>query len=426
MVSLANKLVTDYDEAPCGHIKPKRDESRKMHVLEWHGKESMKVGEVGIPLVTDPDDAILKVTSTCICGSDLHMYEGVMPGMKSGDITGHEFMGIIEDVGSNVKSLKKGDRVVAAFDIGCGKCFFCKHGDFSGCDRTNPSKDQEMLYGHHTSGMFGYSHLTGGWPGGQAEFARVPCAETNLLKLPQDLNEDDAVLLSDILPTAWHANELAKVEEGNTVAIWGAGPVGILAAQCAFARGASRVVIIDEQPYRLEFAKSKIPKLETINFQEKKVVDTLHEMFPESVGPDCCIEAVGFHYTKTWLHWIETALKLETDPSEMLNEIIYSCRKGGRIGVVGVYAGFTNHFNIGAFMEKGQTMGAGQTPVQKYWHQLLEMVQSGKLKPSVVVTHHLPLDEGPRGYKMFNAKEENCIKVILKPGMRSSSTAAEQ
>lgn len=274
-----------------------------------------------------------------------------------------QFIGIVEAVGPEVTSLAPGDRVVTSFDIACGACAYCAHADFSGCDNTNPSKEQEALYGHHTSGIFGYSHLTGGYPGGQADYVRVPLADVNCLKLPpaSEVPDDRVVLLSDVLPTAWHACELGRVGPGDAVAVWGAGPVGILAAHCAQARGAARVILIDCEQYRLDYASARLPGLETINFKERKTLDALHDMFKDDryTGPDVCIEAVGFHYTQTWIHWLEMALKLENDPSETLNELIYACRKGGRLAVVGVYLGYANHFNIGAFMEKGLSMGAG-------------------------------------------------------------------
>jgi threonine dehydrogenase-like Zn-dependent dehydrogenase len=412
------KDVSDQTHQGLGKVtlNPKHDTSRKMLGAEWTGKQSITVNERDVPMVTDPQDAILKVTSTAICGSDLHMYTGAMPGMTKGDLLGHEFMGIVEDVGPEVKNFKKGDRVVACFDLGCGSCMYCSKGLHSSCDVTNPSETQEMLYGHRTAGIHGYSMLTGGWEGGQADYARVVFADTNLLKLPESDPDEKWLYLSDILPTAWHANVLAETGDGKTVAIWGAGPVGILAAQCAFVRGSKRVIIIDRAQYRLERAKEVAPGVETINFGERKTLDALHEMVPN--GPDCSIEAVGFHYASSMLHKVEMALMLETDPSEILNEIIYATRKGGNIGIVGVYAGFCNHFNIGAFMEKGLRMGAGQTPVQAYWKELLQYIQEGKLKPHAVTSHIMPLKDAAKGYEIFNSKreEDRCTKVVLKPG----------
>ncbi|KAI7835746.1 hypothetical protein COHA_010363 [Chlorella ohadii] len=277
--------------------------------------------------------------------------------------------------------------------------------------------------------FFGYTHLTGGWDGGQAEFVRVPYADLNCLKVPDSLEDDQVVLLSDILPTAWHSCELGEVGPGDRVAIWGAGPVGLLAAHCALARGAERVVLIDKEEFRLKFAKERISmgRLETINFKDTKPYTALREMFPDSGGPDVCIEAVGRHYTNSWLHWFETALKLETDPSDILNELIECCRKGGRVAVAGAYAGYCNHFNIGAFMEKCLTMRAGQTPVQKYWCKLLEMIEQGKLDPTFVITHRPPLEQATEAYKMFNDKAEGCIKarVVMKPGKKEGTGQTE-
>lgn len=396
-------------------LAPKHDDSRKMLGAEWHGKKNIQVHERSVPMITDPQDAILKVTATAICGSDLHMYVGSMPTMSKGDLLGHEFMGIIEDVGPEVKNFKKGDRVVACFDLGCGQCMFCSKNLHSSCTATNASQKQEFMYGgDHTAGIHGYSQMTGGYEGGQADYARVVFADTNLLHIPKEGPDEKYLLLSDVLSTAWHSTELAGVGDGDVVAIWGAGPVGQLAAQCAFARGAKRVIIIDREQYRLDAAKEVAPGVETINFMERKTLEQLREMVPD--GPDCGIEAVGFHYAHSLLHKIEMALMLETDPSEMLNEIIYGVRKGGRIGVVGVYAGYCNHFNIGAFMEKGMHMAAGQTPCQAYWHKLLDMIQDGKLKPAAVISHILPLKEAAKGYQIFNDKVDNCTKVVLKPG----------
>jgi len=402
-------------KTPTCTITSKKDEKHKMRAVEYHGKKTMKVRERPRPLVTDPADVILKVTTTCICGSDLHMYVGFMPGMKNGDVCGHEFMGVVESVGPEVQNLKPGDRVVTAFDIACNQCPPCHRQEYSCCDTTNPSKEQELLYGDRLAGFFGYSHLTGGWEGGQAEFVRVPFADMNCLKVPEELDDEHAIFLSDILPTAWHANELGRVGEGDNVAIWGAGPVGLFAAHCAFIRGAARVVLIDSVQYRLDFAKKKLHAVVTINRKDKNVYKELRSIFPE--GPDVAIEAVGFHYVESLVHKLETTLNLETDTSEILNELIYTVRKAGRIGIVGVYAGYANHFNVGAMMEKGLTIAAGQTPVQKYWPTLLPLVQSGRIDSTLPITHVLPLSEAPRAFQIFNDKEDGCVKVLLKPQM---------
>lgn len=403
--------MTDYHTKNTVH--PNYDESKQMKVACWKGKKTIEVELHPRPMVTDPNDAILRVTSTCICGSDLHLYLGAMPGMSKGDIMGHEFMGVIDSVGANVTNYKVGDRVVASFDIACGDCSYCKKGLYTSCDYTNPSKAQEFLYGHRTAGLHGYSSMTGAYDGGQAEYARVPFADVNLLKVPEGMDDNKVIFLSDILPTAWHATEMGEVGKGDVVAIWGAGPVGILAAQCAQARGADRVILIDQIPFRLKFAQEKLPGVEVINYKEKNTLKALQEMVPN--GPDVSIEAVGFHYCKSWLHSIETTLMLETDPADMLNEMINATRKGGRISIVGVYSGFVNHFNIGALMEKSLTMRGGQCPVQKYWKYLLKAIESGKLDPTIVITHELPLDAAPEAYKTFNEKTDGCVKVILKP-----------
>ena len=423
MYTIAGHLIKDYDRAPRANIAvhPLRDDSIPTKSVQWFGTKDIRVIDVGKPLVTDPQDAIIRVTSSAICGSDLHLYLGMLPGMKKHDIMGHEFTGIVESVGAEVKTVQPGDRVVVAFCITDGTCLYCRKQLYSCCDTTNPSKEAEALYGHATAGIFGYSHLTGGFDGGQADYDRVHLADNNTMKLPGHLPDDKIVLLSDILPTAWHANELAGVKQGDSVCIFGAGPVGMLAAHCAQVRGASRVVLVDKESYRLDFAQERLPGLEIIDFSEQKTLTALHDMFSDDegnyVGPDCCIEAVGFHYTSTWLHWLEMAVHAENDPSEILNEIFTAVRKGGRVGVVGVYSGYCNHLNIGAFMEKGLYMAAGQCPVQKYWKQLLEMVEEGVLKPEMVITHHMPLEEAAKAYKMFNEKEDGCMKVVLKPGM---------
>lgn len=355
--------------------------------------------------------------------------------MQKGDVMGHEFMGIVESVGPGVKDVKVGDRVVTAFDIACGACRFCKDLQvYSGCDTTNDSVAQEALYGHKTGGelllftffdmgfffgtdflfegIFGYSHMTGGWDGGQAQYVRVPYADTMVLKVPAHLPDLSAVLLSDILPTGWHATELGNVQEGDVVAIWGCGPVGMLAAASAFYKKASRVIIIDNNEYRLNFAKNHLSKLETINFTQTPTLPQLRKLVPD--GPDVSIEAVGLHYAPP-LHVAQMTIGLESDPPTILNEMIMATRKGGTLGVVGVYAGLTNGYNIGGFMEKGLKMGAGQTPVQKYWPTLLKLVESGELDPKWVVTHELPLEKAPEGYKIFNGKEDNCVKIVLHP-----------
>ncbi len=393
-----------------------------MKAVTWHGARDIRVVEVDRPALAHPQDVILRVTSTAICGSDLHLYTGYFPkgSMAKGDILGHEFMGIVHEVGEDVKDYKPGDRVVCCFDIACGHCDSCHHQLFSLCDTSNDSSAQEALYGDKSGGFFGYSHLTGGWAGGQADYVRVPFAEQNLLKVPENQarhTDLDVLLLSDVLGTAWHACEMGEVEEGDTVAIWGAGPVGMLAAQCAQHRGASKVVLIDQEPYRLEFAERRLdPRtLVTLNRRQFKqqnggVAKAVREILPH--GPDAAIECVGFHYASTLLHRAEMTLGLGTDPADMMNEIFTTVRKGGRVSVVGVYIGHVNH-NFGCFMEKGLTMKAGQTPVQRYWKMLLEKVEKKELDPRVIITHELPLEEAAKAYQIFNNKEDGCVKVVL-------------
>ncbi|KAG2493252.1 hypothetical protein HYH03_008390 [Edaphochlamys debaryana] len=391
------KIVTSHGVS----VNADKDPDHTMRAVTWQGAKNIAVEERPRPLVTDPKDAVVRITSTAICGSDLHLYLGAATGMEKGDILGHEFMGIVEAVGPECTKVHVGDRVVASFDIACGECRSCSHKAYSSCDVTNPSKDQEMLYGHRTAGLFGYAHITGGYEGGQADYVRVPFADFNLLHLPSDLPDNKLLLLSDILTTAWFSTDLGEVGPGKTVAIWGAGPGGILAAHCSQVRGADKIILIDNQQYRLDHAASKIKGLETINFDKEKVKTAIERILPG--GPDVCIEAVGFHYCKSLHHAV--------------------MMKGGTIACIGVYVGRVNGFNIGGLMEKGLTLKAGQTPVQKYWTQLLDMVRSGKLDPTLVITHEMPLEDAPHAYKIFNDKADGCIKVVLKTGAAKPEAA---
>jgi len=403
--------------------KPKSDPSgARMQAVHWTGKNSVTVSDCPKPAITDEADAVIRITSTAICGSDLHLYTGCVPGMRSGQVLGHEPMGIVESVGPKVTSIKPGDRVVIPFCLACGECYYCKQQLFSSCERTNPSITAEKMMGARTSGLLGHPEMLGGIPGGQAEFLRVPFADVNCLVVPPEteLPDEKVLFLSDILPTAWHGTELASVNQGDVVAIWGAGPVGLLIAQCAFARGAKRVIMVDNVPFRLQFAKRLYPKVETVNFAEdststageKKVLELCQN---EPAGaPDACIDCVGMHYAHSTIHKMEMAVGMETDSPEALNACIVACRKGGRIGGIGAYAGLCNHFNIGAFMEKCLSMRSGQTPVQRYWKELLGKVQRGELDPSVIVTHRMPLSEASKAYQIFNDKTDDVIKVVLK------------
>lgn len=415
--SAANECTTtQYKPDPSG---------AQMHAVQWTSNGNVKCAECAKPTITDDKDVVVRITSTAICGSDLHLYLGSVPSMKSGHILGHEPMGIIEEVGPEVKTLKKGDRVVVAFCLACGECYYCKKDLFSNCERTNPSVTSEKLMGARNSGLLGHPEILGGIAGGQADFLRVPFADVNCLKVPgeAELPDEKVLFLSDILPTAWHGTELGGVSPGDVVAIWGAGPVGLLTVQCALARGAKRVILVDKEKYRLEFAKKLYPKVETVDFSqyssstagEKRVLELCQD---EPAGaPDVCIECVGMHYAHSMVHRAEMASGVETDSPEALNATILACRKGGRIAGIGAYGGTCNHFMIGAFMQKGLSMKSGQTPVQHYWHMLLEKVRRGELDPSIVISHKMPLDAAPNAYKMFNEKRDEVIKVVLVPGL---------
>jgi len=382
-----------------------------MKAIIWHGKKDVQYVSKPRPCITEPRDIVLKVTATTICGSDLHLYGGTMPGIQDGDILGHEFMGIIEEVGSEVKNLKKGMRVVVAFGISCGTCEYCKREEFTACDTTNPSKLMEEMYGHRTSAIYGYSHLTGGVPGGQAEYVRVPFADRNCLPLPDNVPDDKGLYLSDIVPTAYHGVELANVKEGDKVGIWGLGPIGLLVARWCQIRKAGRIIGIDCVPERIELAKKL--GIEVINFKECNTAETILKSVPG--GLDCSIECAGFDYASSLLHKVEMAVGLETDTSQILTEMINCTRKCGICTIIGVYSGYCNHFPIGAFMEKGLTMNGGQSPTQKYWKYCLEMIQKGEIDPTFVVTHRGKLSDAPELYSKFNEKKEGVLKVFLRP-----------
>jgi threonine dehydrogenase-like Zn-dependent dehydrogenase len=382
-----------------------------MHALIWHGKKNIQYVEKPKPTITDPQDVLLKVTATSICGSDLHLYTGAMMDMYDGDILGHEFMGIIEEVGSDVKTLQKGQRVVVAFDIACGKCSYCQRQEYTCCDTTNPSKLMEKMYGHRTAALYGYSHLTGGVPGGQAEYVRVPFADVNCLIIPDNVPDEKALYLTDVIPTAYHGVALGDVKEGSTVAIWGLGPIGLMIARWAQILKASRIVGIDCVPERMEIAK-RILGIDVINFKEQDTVKTLMELIPG--GPDVAIEAAGFEYSTTWKHKVERALSLETDTADILTEMITAVRKCGTVSIIGVYSGTCNHFPIGTMMEKSLIVKGGQSPTQKYWKMALEKIQSGELDPTFIISHKAKLSDGPELYKKFYDKD-GVIKVFLRP-----------
>ncbi|HEU4889868.1 MAG TPA: zinc-dependent alcohol dehydrogenase [Thermoanaerobaculia bacterium] len=391
-----------------------------MKALRWYGHGDVRVETVPDPEILEPTDIIVKITSTAICGSDLHIYDHYVVTMEKGDILGHEPMGIVVEVGSAIQKLKKGDRVVVPFTISCGDCFFCRKGLFSLCDTSNPNaKIAEKMMGHSPAGLFGYSHMLGGFPGGQAEYLRVPYGDVGPQKIPDGIDDEKVLFLSDILPTGWMAAENADIEPGDTVAVWGAGPVGLMSMMSAWKLGAGRVIAIDRVPERLALAASAC-KAEPIDFsKEDSVYEKLQEM-TKGRGPDRCIDAVGTEAhaggsIDAVLDKAKAAVMLGTDRPHALREAMYCCRKGGTVSVPGAYMGLLDKMPFGAAMNKGITMKMGQTHVQRYTQMLLDRIVAGELDPSFIITHRLPLDEAPHGYKIFRGKEEQCIKVVLKP-----------
>jgi threonine dehydrogenase-like Zn-dependent dehydrogenase len=390
-----------------------------MRALTWHGKHDVRVDTVPDPKIVNPRDAIIQITSTAICGSDLHLYDHYIPTLESGDILGHEFMGEVVEVGPGNSKLKVGDRVVVPFVIACGRCFFCQKQQYSACDNSNPAETADMsekLYGYPMTGAFGYSHLTGGYAGGQAEYVRVPYSDVGPLVIPDGVEDEKVLFLSDILPTGWMAADNCEIEPGDVVAVWGCGPVGLFAVQSAFVLGAHRVIAIDHHPHRLDLAKSM--GAEVINYEEVRVREALVEM-TGGIGPDACIDAVGmeshgFSIDNTLDH-VKAAVGLATDRPHALRQVIVACRKGGRVSIPGVYGGMADKFPIGALMEKGLSVKSGQTHVQKYMPELLQLILDDKLDTTFLISHRLPLEDAPRGYKMFKEQQNEVTKVVLKP-----------
>ena len=394
----------------------------RMRALTYHAQGHVSVDTHPDPVIQDPTDAIVRITSTAICGSDLHLFDGFIPMMKPGDIIGHEPMGVVVEVGSAVKTLKKGDRVVVPFTISCGNCFFCDSDLYSLCDNSNPKPENAIAQmGHAPAGIYGYSHLTGGIPGGQAELLRVPFADCGPIKVPDSLTDEQALFLSDIFPTGYQAAENAEINDGDTVAVWGCGPVGQFAIQSAWMMGAGRVIAIDQVPERLEMARTK-GRAETIDFSddsEGSVYDQLMEM-TGGLGPDRAIDAVGAEShapdaVRTAADKLKQKARLQTDHPYVLRDAIMSVRKGGTISVPGVYA-TTLTLPFGAAMNKGLTMKMGQTHVQRYLKPLLAKIEAGEIDPSFVITHTAPLEQAPELYETFRDKKDGCIKVVLKPG----------
>jgi threonine dehydrogenase-like Zn-dependent dehydrogenase len=384
------------------------------------GKEKMSVENVPDPQILNPRDAIIRITRTAICGSDLHLYGGYIPTMEQGDIVGHEFMGEVVEVGPGVprEKLKVGDKVVVPFTIACGKCFFCEQQLWSCCDNSNPNYwIAEKLMGSSPSGLFGYSHMTGGYAGGQAQYARVPFADVGPIKVPDGIPDEKLLFLSDIFPTGYMGAENCNIREGDTVAIWGAGPVAQFGIRSAFMLGAERVIAIDRFEYRLQMARDG--GAETINYEQvDSVIETLKDM-TAGIGPDSCMDAVGMEaHTDSAMYYVDRvkqAVMMETDRPIALREAIQACRKGGTVSVPGVYGGFVDTMPMGAFMNKGLTIKTGQTHKKRYIKPLLDRIQNGEIDPSFVISHSVPIDEAPNMYKVFRDKRDHCTKVVLDP-----------
>ena len=386
-----------------------------MRALVYHSAHEVKVDTVPDPVLHEPDDIILKITATAICGSDLHLYRGKVPGMKSGDILGHEFMGVVAETGPAVTRLAPGDRVVVPFVIACGDCFFCQQRLYSACETTNPSRGAILNKKQLRSGaaMFGYTHLYGGVPGGQAEYARVPKANVGPILIPQTMDDEQVLFLSDILPTGYQAALNAGVGPGSTLAIFGAGPVGQMAAACARMLGAETIFMVDHHPYRLEFARDTYGAI-PINFDDVDPAEVIVENTAWR-GVDAAIDAIGFEAKGSALETALTTLKLEGSSGKALRQCIAAVRRGGTVSVPGVYAGFIHGFLFGDAFEKGITFKMGQTHVQRYMPELLELIWQGKLHPGQIISHRLPLELAAEGYRMFDRREDRCNKVILRP-----------
>lgn len=388
-----------------------------MKAVQWHGKHDVRVETVPYPAIVDNRDAVVKVTSTAICGSDLHLYNNFIPTMESGDILGHEFMGEVVELGSAVTNLKLGDRVVVPFTIACGQCFFCKSEMWAACDVSNPKPETcEKLYGYAGSGLFGYSHMMGGFPGGQAEFVRVPFADVGPFKVPDSLEDEKVLFLTDIFPTGYMAAENCDIKPGDKIAVWGCGPVGQFAIKSALMLGAETVFAIDHYKQRLKLAEAS--GAVTINFDDGDVYERLKEL-TGGRGPDACIDAVGLEAHGTSVDavydYVKTSIYMGTDRPHALRQAIHCCRKGGTVSIPGVYGGLLDKFNFGAAFGKGLTLKMGQTHVHKYLPVLLAAIEEGKIDPSFVISHRLPLDEAPAAYDKFNTEKEEWRKVVLKP-----------
>jgi len=392
-----------------------------MRANVWSGRNTVQVENVPDPKILNDRDAIVKISSTAICGSDLHLYDGYVPTMKRGDILGHEFMGEVVEVGKGVGTLAVGDRVVVPFPIACGNCWSCKHELYSVCENSNPNAGiAEKMFGHPTAGIFGYSHITGGYAGGQAEYARVPYADVGPFKIEDDLTDEQVLFLSDIFPTGYMGADFCQITGGDTIAVFGAGPVGQFAIASAVMLGAERVIAVDEYDYRLQMATARAGATDAINFRENAdVVEQLKEL-TGGRGPDAVIDAVGMeavsgHGVVQAVDRVKQAARIESDRGAALRDAIMACRPGGIVSVIGVYGGLMDKFPTGAFMNKGLTLRSGQCHVQRYIKPLYERIRKGDIDPSFVVTHRLELGQAPDGYETFKHKQDDCVKVVLKP-----------
>jgi threonine dehydrogenase-like Zn-dependent dehydrogenase len=389
-----------------------------MKALCWYGKNDVRVENVPDPKILNPRDAVIRVTLTAICGSDLHLYDGYMPTMEKGDILGHEFMGEVVEAGPAVQNLSRGDRVVVPFPIACGRCHYCGTGEFALCDNSNPNAWMaEKMYGQTSAGIFGYSHMLGGYAGGQAEYVRVPYADVGPIKIPEGLSDEQVLFLSDILPTGWQAAINCDIEPGDVIAVWGCGPVGIFSIVSALLLGARRVIAIDRFPERLE--KARLAGAEILNYEETEIYEAIKEM-TGGIGPDACIDAVGME-----AHGVGVAgkfdkamqtVRVQTDRPTALRQAIHACSKGGTVSIAGVYGGIIDKVNFGAAFNKGLTLKMGQTHVQKYMPELLDRIVKAEIDPTFIISHRLPLEEGPHAYRIFKEKEDECLKVVLRPG----------
>lgn len=389
-----------------------------MKALTWHGKADIRCEEVPDPKIEDGRDAIIKVTACAICGSDLHIYDGVIPSMEHGDIVGHETMGEVVEVGRDITKLKVGDRVVVPFTISCGECFFCRRGFYSGCERSNPNRENAAkLWGNSPAGLFGYSHLLGGYSGGQAEYLRIPFADVGPIKVPDGLSDEQVLFLSDIFPTGYMAADFCNIQRGDTIAIWGCGPVGQMAIRSAFLLGAERIIAIDTVAERLALASSA--GAVTLNFMEEDIYDRIMEL-TGGRGADACIDAVGTEPETmasfdSVIDRIKVATFMGTDRPHVLRQAILCCRNFGTVSIVGVYGGFLDKIPMGSAINRGLTFRMAQTPVQRYMPELLDRIQNGEIDPSFVITHRGSLQDGPELYKTFRDKQDGCIKAVLKP-----------